>query len=102
MSNILLKKLKIFEKKSKSLFTRAVDNDTMAKKRVVSVQKGIRFPRWMHDKIQKIADKGDHTFTDVVLDLLRQELAHMGYTMGIGREATGDSEKEPADKQDVG
>jgi hypothetical protein len=58
----------------------------MAKKKVVSVQKGIRFPKWMYDSIQKIADEGDHTFTDVVLELLRLELEGKGYTMGIGRE----------------
>jgi N-acyl-D-aspartate/D-glutamate deacylase len=56
----------------------------------------------MDNAIQEIADKRSYTYTDVVLDLLRQELAAMGYTMGIGREATGGSETEPADKRGVG
>ena len=59
----------------------------MAKKQVKAVQKGIRFPMWMAKAIDELAEKGGHTFTDVVLDLLRQELAEMGYSMGIGREA---------------
>jgi hypothetical protein len=71
----------------------------MAKKREVSVQKGIRFPKWMFDYLEKIAEEKKATFTDVVLDLLRQELAEMGYTMGIGREG---SNEEPGGKQDVG
>jgi N-acyl-D-aspartate/D-glutamate deacylase len=88
-----LKKLQIF-------FTREVDIGNMAKKKVASVQQGIRFPRWMYDHLQAIADKQGATFTDVVLDLLRQELREMGITMGIGREATGKgSEMEPDRKQ---
>jgi hypothetical protein len=59
----------------------------MAKKKAAAVQQSIRFPQWMYDRLQGIADEKDVTFTDVVLDLLRQELAAMGYTMGIGREA---------------
>ena len=46
----------------------------------------IRFPQWMADAIEKVAMQGNHTFTDVVLDLLRQALGRMGYTMGIGWE----------------
>jgi hypothetical protein len=46
----------------------------------------IRFPKWMADSIEKVAKKIGVTFTDVVIDLLRQELKVMGYTMGIGRE----------------
>jgi hypothetical protein len=49
--------------------------------------------------LEKIAEEKKATFTDVVLDLLRQELAAMGYTMGIGREGSGE---EPTGKQDVG
>jgi hypothetical protein len=59
----------------------------MAKKKVVSVARHIRVPKWMDDVIQKIADDKSYTYTDVVLDLLRQELAAMGHTMGIGRES---------------
>ena len=59
----------------------------MAKKKVLAVQKGVRFPGWMYDAIEELAEKRGFTFTDVVLDLLRQELKEMGYTMGIGREA---------------
>jgi N-acyl-D-aspartate/D-glutamate deacylase len=40
----------------------------------------------MHDCLQAIADEKGVTFTDVVLDLLRQELKEMGVTLGIGRE----------------
>ena len=65
----------------------------MALKSQKAVQKGVRFPKWMADSIEDIAKKGGHTFTDVVLDLLRQELAFMGYSMGIGRES---AEKEVA------
>lgn len=50
-------------------------------------KQSINFDRWMADAIQDIADKNGLTFTSVVLELLRQELATMGYTMGIGREA---------------
>jgi hypothetical protein len=59
----------------------------MAKKNVISVQKGVRFPKWMADAIQEIAAKKGLTFSDVALELLRQELKVMGYSMGIGREA---------------
>jgi hypothetical protein len=39
-------------------------------RKVLAVQTGIRFPKWMHDAIEEIAEKGGHTFTDVVIDLL--------------------------------
>jgi N-acyl-D-aspartate/D-glutamate deacylase len=74
----------------------------MAKKRQIAIPRPIRFPKWMFDALEEIADTKGATFTDVVLDLLRQELAVMGYTMGIGREARGGSETEPAGKQDAG
>jgi hypothetical protein len=89
-------------KKTQIFFTRGVDNGIMAKKKTVSVERHIRVPGWMDSAIQEIADKGSYTYTDVVLDLLRQELAVMGYTMGIGREAIGGSEGEPTGKKDVG
>jgi len=54
----------------------------------------VRFPKWMANSIEEIAEKGGHTFTDVVLDLLRQELAFMGYSMGIGRESASQEEKK--------
>lgn len=67
-----------------------------------TVKKSINFGRWMYNAIEEIAKKGGHTFTDVVLDLLRQELKEMGYTMGIGREAVEAGEpvfkKEDIDK----
>jgi hypothetical protein len=44
----------------------------------------------MDEAIQKIAEANSYTYTDVVLDFLRQELAVMGYTMGIGRDAGED------------
>jgi predicted DNA-binding protein len=72
----------------------------MARKTVTTVQQGIRFPRWMYDRLQAIAEEKGFTFTDVVLDLLRQELKEMGITMGIGREAAEKgSEEEFLNKQ---
>jgi hypothetical protein len=72
----------------------------MAKKRAVSVERHIRVPKWMDEAILEIADEKAYTYTDTVLDLLRQELAFMGYTMGIGREAgESGSETEPSDKR---
>ena len=50
-------------------------------------KQSISFEKWMADAIQEIADKKGLTFTSVVQELLRQELAVMGYSMGIGREA---------------
>ena len=55
------------------------------------VQKPIRFDKWMADAIQEIADSRGLTFTSVVHELLRQELAFMGYSIGIGREAADDN-----------
>jgi hypothetical protein len=49
-------------------------------------KQSIIFEKWMADAINVIAQKKGLTFTSVVLELLRQELAVMGYTMGIGRE----------------
>lgn len=60
-------------------------------------QKPIRFDKWMVDAIQEIADKNKLTFTSVVHELLRQELAFMGYSMGIGREAT----EKKSDKEKI-
>jgi hypothetical protein len=68
----------------------------MAKKKTLSVEKHFRIPGWMDSAIQEIADKRSYTYTDVVLDLLRQELAVMGYTMGIGRDAGRDA-RAPGD-----
>jgi hypothetical protein len=81
------------------LLLKSGDNDNMAKKKTASIERHIRVPMWMDNAIQEIADKKSYTYTDVVLDLLRQELAVMGHTMGIGREAVASSEKEPADKR---
>ena len=55
----------------------------------------VRFPMWMVTAIEGIAKKGGFTFTEVVIDLLRQELSFMGYTMGIGREATQQKSDKP-------
>jgi hypothetical protein len=65
-------------------------------------RRSIVFDKWMADAIKEIAEDKGLTFTAVVLDLLRQELAVMGYTMGIGREAESDSEAESANKRGVG
>ncbi|MDR0630023.1 MAG: hypothetical protein LBG24_10380 [Treponema sp.] len=59
-------------------------------------KQSINFDKWMAGAIQDIADKNGLTFTSVVIELLRQELAAMGYTMGIGRESV----KEQSIKQD--
>jgi hypothetical protein len=59
----------------------------MGKRGSLTKSQSIRFPVWMANAIEEIAEKGGYTFTDVILDLLRQELNEMGYTMGIGREA---------------
>jgi hypothetical protein len=84
---IFLKKKKKTEKIT-IFFTGKAENGTMAKKDIGTVQKGVRFPQWMSDAIQEIAKKNGLTFTDVVHELLRQELKVMGYSMGIGREAS--------------
>jgi hypothetical protein len=67
-----------------------VDNKTkeefVGKKGSQGKTQSIRFPMWMATAIEEIAENGGFTFTEVVLDLLRQELAIMGYNMGIGRE----------------
>jgi hypothetical protein len=65
-------------------------------------KQSIIFEKWMADAISEIAEKKGLTFTSVVLELLRQELSVMGYTVGIGREAAGGSETEPSGKQDAG
>jgi len=67
----------------------------MGRKGSVGKVQSIKFPIWMANSIEEIAEKGGHTFTDVVLDLLRQELAAMGYNMGIGREAALQKKAEP-------
>jgi N-acyl-D-aspartate/D-glutamate deacylase len=59
----------------------------MGKKGSAGKTQSIRFPKWISDALQEIAEKGGHTVTEVVIDLLRQELSIMGYTMGIGRES---------------
>jgi len=51
------------------------------------IQKPIRFEKWMAEAIENIASDRGLTFTSVVVELLRQELAFMGYSMGIGRES---------------
>jgi predicted DNA-binding ribbon-helix-helix protein len=63
------------------------------------VKQSIVFEKWMIDAIKEIAQERGLTFTAVVTELLRQELAVMGYSMGIGREATDGSEKEPGTKR---
>jgi len=59
----------------------------MGKRGSAGKVQSIKFPVWMANSIEEIAEKGGYTFTNVVLDLLRQELNEMGYTSGIGREA---------------
>jgi hypothetical protein len=90
------------KEKREILLQKSGDNDNMAKKKNVSVERHVRVPKWMDNAIQEIAGKRAYTYTEVVLDLLRQELAAMGYTMGIGREAADGSGAEPAGKRDAG
>ena len=52
--------------------------------------KAIRFPNWMSEAINEIAQIKKIPFSDVVIELLRQELKEMGYSLGIGREAVMD------------
>jgi hypothetical protein len=86
-------------KKQQFFFTKWVDNGSMGQKTNEGrTKQSIVFEKWMADALKEIAQKRGLTFTSVVLELLRQELAVMGYTMGIGREADG-SEKEPAGKR---
>jgi hypothetical protein len=66
----------------------------MGSKANEGVKKSLNFDKWMADAIQVIADDKKMTFTSVVLELLRQELAFMGYTMGIGREGFSDIDKK--------
>jgi hypothetical protein len=57
----------------------------------------------MADAIKEIAGKNGLTFTAVLVELLRQKLAVMGYTIGIGREAMGGgSVRAPDGKPDAG
>jgi hypothetical protein len=78
-------------KKTQIFFTQRFDNGTMGQKTNEGRhQQSIIFERWMADAITEIAQKKGLTFTSVVLELLRQELAVMGYTIGIGREAAKD------------
>jgi len=57
----------------------------MAKKVQGAVQRGVRLQKWMADALDELAEKGGHTFTDVVVELLRIELERRGYSMDIGR-----------------
>jgi hypothetical protein len=65
------------------------------KANVGKIQKPILFEKWMVDAIQEIASTEGLTFTSVVLEFVRLELAEEGYTMGIGREST---KKKPESK----
>jgi hypothetical protein len=60
-------------------------------------KQSIVFEKWMADAIREIAQERGLTLTSVVLELLRQELAVMGYTMGIGREAANGSDLKRAE-----
>ena len=58
-------------------------------------KQSINFDRWMVEAIEEIASVRKMTFTSVVFDLLRQELAVMGYTTGIGRESVNQRADKP-------
>jgi hypothetical protein len=82
------------------LLSKPGDNGIMGRKANEGrFQQSIVFEKWMADAIREIAQKKGLTFTSVVLELLRQELAAMGYAIGIGREAARGSGEEPADKR---
>jgi hypothetical protein len=75
-------------KKSEILLPRQDDNGSMGQKTNEGrTRKSIIFEKWMAEAINEIAETKGLTFTSVVLELLRQELAVMGYAMGIGRES---------------
>ena len=38
----------------------------------------------MAEAVEDLAEKSGHTFTDVVVELLRRELEHKGYQMDLG------------------
>ena len=63
----------------------------MGQKGNLGKARSIRFPIWMSDALEDIANHKGMTFTDLVVELLRQELAVMDITMGsclgIGRES---------------
>jgi hypothetical protein len=88
------------------LFTRGVDNDIMSNKN----QRSIRFEPWVREAIEELASEHKIDFSKEVENLLIVELSYKGYTeaawlaktYGIGREARGGSETEPAGKQSVG
>jgi hypothetical protein len=61
----------------------------MGRKGNESEKHSINFDSWMAAAINKIAEERGMTFTSVIHDLLRQELAFMGYNSGIGRSAAG-------------
>jgi len=57
----------------------------MGKRGSAGKTQSIRFPMWMADAIDEIAEKGGHNFSEVVIEFCRKELEVEGYTMGIGR-----------------
>jgi len=54
----------------------------------------IKFPKWMAESVEELAEKGGHTFTDVVVELLRRELEIRGYQMDLGKEVTARQEQD--------
>jgi len=58
----------------------------MGKRGNDTVKRSINFDRWMYNAIEEIASKKGMTLTSVVIELLRQELDYMGYSVGIGRD----------------
>lgn len=66
----------------------------MGRKGSEGITKSIRFPKWMAEAMQEIADKNSLTFTEVVHNLLRQELKEMSYN------TYSDTEKKDVRKSD--
>jgi len=58
----------------------------MGQKGSAKKQRSMLFPKWMAEAVEEIAEKGGHTFTDVVIELLRRELEIRGYQMDLGKE----------------
>jgi hypothetical protein len=88
MSYHVKQKMPKKEKKYIFLLFFMADNDNiMGRKGIEGKIRSLRFPVWMYEALEEMALRKKSTFTDIVLELLRQELAVEGYSMGIGREA---------------
>jgi hypothetical protein len=74
----------------------------MGKKGSAGKTQSIRFPQWMADALDEIAEKKSATVTDVVIEFVRCELEKMDITMGIGRNFGKTNESVPNDRAKKG